>query len=372
MSADDSLKTSKTNTLINNLVQKYWSDDLQVIDMRNTANKHYGQGQLAEAMQLYNKAFSKDSNNHLILGNRSLLHMKLGDAQAALADAELALALRPDWAKGYLRRGAALKVMGKHEEAFKAYFSCLVLEEGQAKPVKQELAKELCLLLKNAALKSSAVESAVVSPSSQASQFSQLACDSDSVGSAGDLAGRHSSSNSLSDIATFKLTDLPATLQQLANYLNDLSICFEAADNISDKMAPKLNAGEDWLHVHNLEFQRAYREVDTKAVDPSDYECPLCMRTLWKPTTTPCGHTFCKTCLDRVLDHKTTCPMCKSPALEAVLASGRKTEPNEFLEFAMKRYLSSEYAERLKIHEVEMQVRNKKRPETRRKSFFLI
>ena len=38
----------------------------------------------------------------------------------------------------------------------------------------------------------------------------------------------------------------------------------------------------------------------------------LVCRLLWQPVTTPCGHTYCRACLDRSLDHKPECPLCKS------------------------------------------------------------
>ena len=111
-----------------------------------------------------------------------------------------------------------------------------------------------------------------------------------------------------------------------------------------------------WLTLHKQIFQRSYREIILESVDANDYECPLCMRTLWKPITTPCGHSFCKTCLDRVLDHNTNCPMCKSATLKSYLSERRDTMSNEFLDIAMKLYLPTEYGERMKIHENEMQV----------------
>ena len=37
----------------------------------------------------------------------------------------------------------------------------------------------------------------------------------------------------------------------------------------------------------------------------------LC-RLLFDPVTTPCGHAFCRGCLDRCLDHNASCPLCKS------------------------------------------------------------
>lgn len=33
--------------------------------------------------------------------------------------------------------------------------------------------------------------------------------------------------------------------------------------------------------------------VSPAAVEPSDFDCVLCYRTLWKPVVTPCGHTYC-------------------------------------------------------------------------------
>lgn len=41
-------------------------------------------------------------------------------------------------------------------------------------------------------------------------------------------------------------------------------------------------------------------------------DCPLCYRLLHEPTTTPCGHTFCRNCLARALDATSGCAMCRS------------------------------------------------------------
>jgi len=43
-----------------------------------------------------------------------------------------------------------------------------------------------------------------------------------------------------------------------------------------------------------------------------DFECTLCCRLFWQPVTTPCGHSFCRTCLDRCLDYSPACPLCKT------------------------------------------------------------
>ena len=55
----DDLKVIATNTLVNTLVHKYWSNDLEVIEMRGKANKIYSDGKLEVALELYNRAFKQ-------------------------------------------------------------------------------------------------------------------------------------------------------------------------------------------------------------------------------------------------------------------------------------------------------------------------
>jgi len=47
-------------------------------------------------------------------------------------------------------------------------------------------------------------------------------------------------------------------------------------------------------------------------LDASFFECSLCLRVFHQPVTTPCGHTFCKTCLARSYDMLTKCPICRT------------------------------------------------------------
>ncbi|CAG4929534.1 unnamed protein product [Parnassius apollo] len=57
----------------------------------------------------------------------------------------------------------------------------------------------------------------------------------------------------------------------------------------------------------------------------SDLECPLCYNVYIKPVTTPCGHTYCRTCLERLLDYSKYCALCVSKLDEFDLLSTADT-----------------------------------------------
>lgn len=96
------------------------------------------------------------------------------------------------------------------------------------------------------------------------------------------------------------------------------------------------------------EETKSHRTLPKDLLDPNDFECALCMRLFYQPVTTPCGHTFCKNCLERCLDHNPQCPLCKE-SLKEYLAF-RKYTITQVLDNIIKQYLSKENLERLKLH----------------------
>ncbi|XP_010011981.1 PREDICTED: LON peptidase N-terminal domain and RING finger protein 1-like [Nestor notabilis] len=84
----------------------------------------------------------------------------------------------------------------------------------------------------------------------------------------------------------------------------------------------------------------------------SDMECSLCIRMFFEPVTTPCGHTFCKECLERCLDHRPNCPLCKQ-SLREYLKAGNYN-PTVLLQDIILATFPSELAERRDLHQAEM------------------
>ena len=60
-----------------------------------------------------------------------------------------------------------------------------------------------------------------------------------------------------------------------------------------------------------------YRYLDVavlehlKEATRSELDCQVCYALFLDPLTTSCGHTFCRKCLHRVLDHSNCCPICR-------------------------------------------------------------
>lgn len=94
-------------------------------------------------------------------------------------------------------------------------------------------------------------------------------------------------------------------------------------------------------------------KIDPACLDKRDFECALCIRILWEPVSTPCGHTFCRICLNRCFDHQTNCPLCKA-SLTSFLAE-RVQNTTVFLEKAIQTLFPNDYAERKAIYEEEME-----------------
>mmetsp|Transcript_4902 Transcript_4902/g.12540 ORF Transcript_4902/g.12540 Transcript_4902/m.12540 type:complete len:580 (-) Transcript_4902:368-2107(-) len=73
-----------------------------------------------KAIEWYNEAI-KLHEDHVYYSNRSAAYLSKGFAETALKDADKCIELKPDWSKGYGRKGAALHKMHKYDAAIAAY-----------------------------------------------------------------------------------------------------------------------------------------------------------------------------------------------------------------------------------------------------------
>ncbi|KAM3294932.1 hypothetical protein ACQJBY_037663 [Aegilops geniculata] len=82
----------------------------------------------AAASKFYTAAIKLDPADAVLYSNRSLCHLKCGEAHAALVDANACISLKPNWPKGYYRKGAALMSLLEYKEASDAFSSGMKLK----------------------------------------------------------------------------------------------------------------------------------------------------------------------------------------------------------------------------------------------------
>ena len=104
-------------------------------------------------------------------------------------------------------------------------------------------------------------------------------------------------------VATFSLADMGEL-----NYFSDVAYhpVIEGTDDRVDSL--------DTAVLENL------REVVRV-----ELECQVCYAIMVDPITTTCGHTFCRQCVARVLDHANLCPICRR---QLPMAPGLQLEPS--------------------------------------------
>ncbi|XP_071078815.1 stress-induced-phosphoprotein 1-like [Haliotis cracherodii] len=97
-------------------------------ELKLKGNKALEQGDTEEAVQCYSEAIKLDDGNHVLYSNRSAALLKCGKYLEALGDADRTVEIKPDWGKGYSRKGAALCYLERYQEASEVYEEGLKLD----------------------------------------------------------------------------------------------------------------------------------------------------------------------------------------------------------------------------------------------------
>lgn len=99
---------------------------------KTRGNEAFTKGEFQKAVEEFTEAIKQDPTDGIFYSNRSGAFASLKQFEQALEDANKCLELRPDFVKGYSRKGVALFGMGKHKEAEEAYDAGLKLDPANA------------------------------------------------------------------------------------------------------------------------------------------------------------------------------------------------------------------------------------------------
>jgi DnaJ homolog subfamily C member 8 len=95
---------------------------LQAEAFKADGNALLAEGKYREAVEMYSRAIELDPDNAVYYSNRSAAYLALGDERgSALRDAEKCIALKPEWWKGYSRKGAAEHALLRFDAARATY-----------------------------------------------------------------------------------------------------------------------------------------------------------------------------------------------------------------------------------------------------------
>ncbi|XP_049836551.1 STI1-like protein isoform X2 [Schistocerca gregaria] len=105
------------------------------MDQKEEAQQHKEKGndcvkekKYIEAVLHYTNAIKLDSSDHTFYSNRSLAFLKQQQYPLAMEDARQAIKLKPDWPKGYFRKGEIELATGHYTEALLSYGCALRLQ----------------------------------------------------------------------------------------------------------------------------------------------------------------------------------------------------------------------------------------------------
>ena len=102
------------------------------LNMKALGNTEFKAKNFDKAIELYTAALTTTPDDHTIYGNRAMAYMNTGKYDEALKDGEKCIELKPDWGKGYHRKGAALHKLGKFEDSMGAYAKGLEIDPNNA------------------------------------------------------------------------------------------------------------------------------------------------------------------------------------------------------------------------------------------------
>ena len=90
-------------------------------DLKKAGNAALQGGDSSKAIDLFTQAIGLDPSNHVLYSNRCAAYQSEGQFSSALNDSEKVISLKPDWFKGYVRKGSSLAFLGRTSDALQAY-----------------------------------------------------------------------------------------------------------------------------------------------------------------------------------------------------------------------------------------------------------
>ncbi|XP_067422824.1 LON peptidase N-terminal domain and RING finger protein 1-like [Emydura macquarii macquarii] len=345
------LRALHGNVLLGSLLEKCVDRGSRLARLHRHLQELLRSGDYREALRTARTGLELAPDDVSLRLCRSEVYVALQQYPDALEDLEVVCQSEPEEGEGYFRKGKVLLQMGQKSEALLQFHHCLTLNPSF--PAAQNEMEKI-LTLDDSPLPGSVVE-----------LLSAASLDFKSSSSGKEGAGtplRPSSGAEYVQDPERETEDgkgeALSELSQLEPRIPQRPAWWPRRRKDSGTLAERqegrsLGIGEETAADTAAAKPSHHRQPELgDLLSVSDLECSLCIRMLFEPVTTPCGHTFCKECLERCLDHRPNCPLCKQ-SLREYLKSG-KYNPTVLLVEIMAATFPSQLADRKQVHQAEM------------------
>ncbi|XP_038647052.1 LON peptidase N-terminal domain and ring finger 1, like isoform X1 [Scyliorhinus canicula] len=359
------LQSLRPNVILSHLMAKWFPAEVRRTRDKIKLEELVAECRFPEALTLLEQLELKPSDVAL-QSYRAESYAGLQLFKEAIEDMEAVCSRRPAWPEGYFRKARVLYTMGLVDEAVQSFLQCLALDEDFT-PAKVEVEKILCGLLspvpenvKEGFLHRNKDLPAHLSTSAGCFHMTPNSTElKDEISNVPNAEGELACPSRTHSVQLLHKVENLVGLKRISSApllsCQDKAVLMKRKLTFSDQEIKETGDGKSKHQkqdteqlFHSSSFERT---IIKDLIDASDFDCSLCMRLFLEPITTPCGHTFCKACLERSLDHNPLCPLCKDSLKEYL--ENRKYAVTYLLEEMIARYLSEELRERQSVHSEE-------------------
>ncbi|XP_069510085.1 LON peptidase N-terminal domain and RING finger protein 1 isoform X3 [Ambystoma mexicanum] len=350
------VREARCNVLLGGLLDKCLDAAHKVAllkgDLRELLRRH----DYREALRVAQRAVDLAPEDISLRLSRAEVYRALMQYPQALEDLCMVCRTEPGSAEGFYRKGEVLALMGEKMEALRHLHRCLTLNPnfcGAQKAIEKLLGPDMSLLpdavadllpvltqyLSEASPGTELIIEPLVATSLEEARNPGSQCESREL-AGGDVGSLH--------VACQLDPPLQGTMTRDTTKRKAPQLVEDSAEERLSKHFKTEDANEG----DNVGSTALNSVALSDLLSPADFECSLCVRMFFEPVTTPCGHSFCKECLERCLDHRPCCPLCKQ-SLREYLKDGQYT-PTAVLQEIMAATFPTELSERKQVHELEM------------------
>lgn len=332
---ESSLEYKSTNIVVRDLARLWFTEKSHVRSCIVEASRLLQDGKIEEFMGLLQKLLTKNPENLdllLLRANGYKYVKRYGDA---LEDLNFACSLDPFCSKILYGRGEVLVLLGNTDEAVEMFLRAAALKPNDP-AYRSGLLSYLEKILKN------------ICDSELSCYPHSTACDIADYDSKPKRVFQGFPIKPEASFMDFLIERRTVSSKDVEAYETEHNMCAagtniaardEVADCRNEQTSPtcRRNSTEDRADIFVSE-ESSCRDLGCSKTDeaakcrkakrrtrestvltepqiantPMELECKLCFNLMFDPISTSCGHSFCRPCLSRCLDHRFVCPCCRT------------------------------------------------------------